>query len=76
MFVKKVPKDFSGHDEDLGIGLELDVACHNADSVFWELFFEIRELLIGQGFDGICGKDPFPFAQSFIDGDLSDGGLP
>ena len=75
LFVKKVPKNFGGHDEDLGIGLELDVACHDADSVFWKLFLEIGELLIGQGFDGIGGKDSLAFRKGLVNSDLSDGGL-
>jgi hypothetical protein len=75
LFVKKVTEDFGGHDKDLGIGLKLDVTCHNTDSVFWELFLKIGELLIGQGFDGIGGEDPLAFRKGLVDGDLSDSGL-
>jgi hypothetical protein len=59
----------------LGIGLELDIACHDTNSVFWELFFEIGELLIGEGFDGIGGEDPLAFRKGLVDGDLSDSCL-
>jgi hypothetical protein len=75
LFVQKIPEDFSGHDKDLGIWLELDVPCHNTHSVFWKLFFEIRKLLIREGLDGIRGKDPFAFTQGLVDGYFSDGGL-
>jgi hypothetical protein len=76
LFVKKVPKNFGGHHENLGIGLELDIACHDTDSVFWELFLEIGELLIGEGFDRIGGKDSLAFRKGLVDVDLSDCGLP
>lgn len=75
LFVQKVPEDFGGHDEDLGIGLELDIPCHDADRVVWKLFFEIGELLIRQGFNGIGRKDPLAFAQRLVDGYLSNCGL-
>ena len=75
MLVKQVPEDFSGHDEDLGIGLKLDIACHNPDSVSWKLFLEIRELLIRQGLDGIGGEDSLAFCKGLVDGDLSDSSL-
>jgi len=76
LLVQKVPKNFGGHDEDLGIGLELDVACHDADGMSWKLFLEIGELLIGEGFNGIGGEDPLAFRKGLVDGDLSDGSFP
>jgi len=76
LFVQEVAEDFCGHDEDLGIGLELDVACHDANTMSWKLFLQIGELLIGQRFDRIGGKDSLAFAQGFVNGYFSDRSLP
>ena len=59
----------------MGIRLELDVTGHDTNCMTWELFFEIRELLIGQGFDRIGCENSLAFAQGLVDSYLPDRGL-
>ena len=48
---EQVTENLRGHDNNVGIGDELDIACHNADSIVGEKQLEIVVLLIAQRLD-------------------------
>jgi hypothetical protein len=52
LFVQQVSQDFSGHNKDLCVRTEFDIARHDADGGFTKVLRQICELLIRQRLDG------------------------
>ena len=67
LLVQKVAQNLRRHDDDLGVGAELDVARHDADRVVLELGSEVVVFLVGEGLDGGRVKDPFALGQAMVD---------
>jgi hypothetical protein len=47
--VQHAPKDFRGHDQAAGIGIDGDIACHQPHIP--KLLLELAVLLVGQCFE-------------------------
>ena len=48
--VQEIPQDLGGHDDHVGVRLELDVTCHDAHAIREDLL-EVVELLVAEGLD-------------------------
>lgn len=66
-FEQKVAENLCGHDNDLGIGLELDVARHNANGRMGILLCQIVEFLVGQRLNGRRVEDCFAEFECSVD---------
>ena len=75
---QQVPQDLGGHDDDVGVRAELDVARHDADAAVSVELLQVVELLVGQGLDGRGIKHSAArtaFGERVLDLILADEGL-
>jgi hypothetical protein len=55
--IEQVPQDFRGHDNYLRLRHIFDVASHDSHAGLGELYGQVVEFLVGQGFDGASVED-------------------
>ena len=65
---QQIPQDFSGHDDAGGVGVELEVACHEANAAIAVSGairrLELAELLVAQRFDGRREEQPLSLGKA------------
>lgn len=71
-FVEHVPKNFGGHDDDGGLGVDNRIAGNQADIFFAEGVAKIPQFLVRQGFEGGGIKNALPLGDRPMDGIFTD----